>query len=72
MRSTIPDIQIANPIYIACVSIVGVRWIFQLKRVYLFESLIWLNIANFPGKSMVLSTKEAPKLAGAGGFEREN
>ena len=43
--------------------ILNVGWIFQVKRVYLFESLICLNSANFSGKSMVLSTKEAPKLA---------
>ena len=64
----IADIQIAELIYIACVRILNVGWIFQVKRVYLFESLIWLNSANCPGKSIVLSTKEAPKPAGLGGF----
>ena len=36
------------------------------------NSVISLNSANFPGESMILSTKEAPKLGGSGGFEREN
>ena len=67
-----PDIQMVDSIYIACIRILSVGWIFQLKRVYLFESLIWLNSANLPGKSTVLSTKEAPKPASAGGYEREN
>ena len=34
--------------------------------------VISLNSANFLGKTMVLSTKEAPKPAGLGGFERKN
>ena len=35
-RSTIPDIQIEYPIYIACISILSVGRIFQVKHVYLF------------------------------------
>ena len=34
--------------------------------------VISLNSAQFPGRIMVLSTKEAPKLAGSGGLERKN
>ena len=37
-----------------------------------FNLVISLNSAHFSGKTMVLSTKEAPKLASAGVFEREN
>ena len=46
--------------------ILNVGWIFQLKHIYLFEFLICLNRANFSGKSMVLNTKEAPKLVSLG------
>ena len=53
--------------------ILNVSYIFQVPRVYLFESLIWLNRANFPDKSMVLtSTKEAPKPARLGEFDWKN
>ena len=35
------------------------------------NSVISLNSANFPGKSMILSTKEALKLAGLGDLRGE-
>ena len=52
--------------------ILSVGWIFQLRLVYLFESMIWLNSANFLVKTMVLRNKEAPKPDSTGGFELKN
>ena len=51
--------------------ILGVSWIFHVQRIYLFEFGICLNGAQFLGKNMVLSTKEAPKPASSGGFDWE-
>ena len=45
--------------------VLSVSWIFTF-----LNSVFSLNSAQFPGKSMVLSPKEAPKPASAGeGFE---
>ena len=52
--------------------ILRVGWIFGPKTSTFLNSIFSVNSANFPGQSMVLSTKEAPKLAGLGEFEWKN